>query len=226
MDLLDRIDRQIEQKHLLSHPFYTAWAAGTLPKAQMHEYARQYFAFESSFPRFLSALHSRTEDATVRQRILENLWDEEHGANNHAEMWLQFAEGIGVSRDSVIGATRNDATSALVDMYRDITAQDSIAEGVAAIYAYERQVPDVAPSKIDGLAKHYGISDGPALTFFKVHGELDVEHSGEEREMLGELASAEGVDEERVSAAAQRALDAWWNFLSAVYQPEAEAVPS
>ncbi len=226
MDLLDRIDRQIEQKHLLTHPFYTAWAAGTLPKERMQEYARQYFAFESSFPRFLSALHSRTEEASVRQRILENLWDEEHGTNNHAEMWLHFADGIGVPREDVIGAARNEATTALVEMYREITTQDTPAEGVAAIYAYERQVPDVAPSKIDGLARHYGITDGPALTFFKVHGELDVEHSTEEREMLGELASAEGVDEERVSGAAQRALDAWWNFLSAIYLPETEAAPA
>ena len=71
MDLLDRIDRQIDDKHLLKHPFYTKWATGTLPREAMQEYARQYFAFESSFPQFLSALHSRTADAAVRQRILD-----------------------------------------------------------------------------------------------------------------------------------------------------------
>jgi len=222
MDILERIDRQIEQKHLLNHPFYRAWAAGTLPRDAMREYARQYFAFESSFPRFLSALHSRTEDAAVRQRILENLWDEEHGSENHAELWLRFAEGIGVSREDVTTAQRNAATQALVDLYTHVTREAPVAEGVAAIYAYERQVPDVAPSKIDGLAKHYGITDGPALTFFRLHGELDVEHSGEEREMLGELVAADGVDQEAVSGAAQGALDAWWNFLSGVYPASAE----
>ena len=101
MDLLEKIDRQIDAKHLLNHPFYTKWNEGTLPREALAEYARQYYAFESSFPRFLSALHSRTEDAGVRQRILDNLWDEEHGKDNHAEMWLQFAEGIGVARDDV-----------------------------------------------------------------------------------------------------------------------------
>jgi pyrroloquinoline-quinone synthase len=225
MELLDRIDRQIEQKHLLQHPFYRAWVDGTLPREDMQDYARQYFAFESSFPRFLSALHSRTEEAAVRQRILENLWDEEHGSENHAELWLRFAEGIGVSRDDVVAAPWNAATQALIDLYTQITRESPPAEGVAAIYAYERQVPDVAPSKLEGLARHYGISDGPALEFFRLHGELDVEHSGEEREMLGELAASEGVDQEAVSGAAQAALDAWWNFLSAVHAPSREAVP-
>ena len=225
MDLLDRIDRRIDAKHLLQHPFYTKWAYGTLPRASLQEYARQYYAFESSFPRFLSALHSRTEDAGVRQRILDNLWDEEHGADNHAEMWLQFAEGIGVPRDEVRAAPRNEATQALVDTYRDVVTGQPVAEGVAAIYAYERQVPEVAQSKIDGLKKHYGISDGPALRFFVVHGVLDIEHSGHERDMLAELAAdADEAGEEAIESTTQRALDAWWNFLSAVDMPAAEAV--
>jgi pyrroloquinoline-quinone synthase len=222
MDLLDRIDRQIDAKHLLNHPFYTKWNEGTLAREALQEYARQYYAFESSFPRFLSALHSRTEDAGVRQRILDNLWDEEHGKDNHAEMWLQFAEGIGLARDDVTSAPRNAATQSLVDMYREVTTEQPVAEGVAAIYAYERQVPEVAQTKIDGLKRHYGIDDAAALRFFVIHGVLDIEHSGHERDMLGELAV--GQDAEGISSTTQRALDAWWDFLSAVDMPAAEPV--
>src|SRR5207302_441240 len=83
---------------LLTHPFYTKWVAGTLPRECLQEYARQYHAFESSFPTFLSAIHSRTEDRGVRQALLENLWDEEHGEANHRELWLRFAEGVGGGR--------------------------------------------------------------------------------------------------------------------------------
>ena len=61
MELLDRLDSMIDKRHLLNHPFYTKWAEGTLPKEALQEYARQYYAFEASFPRYLSALHSRTE---------------------------------------------------------------------------------------------------------------------------------------------------------------------
>jgi pyrroloquinoline-quinone synthase len=221
MDVLDTLDEMIDERHLLKHPFYTKWAEGTLPVEALQEYARQYYAFESAMPRYLSAIHSRTESAAVRQQILDNLWDEEHGKENHAELWLRFCDGIGVARDDVRAATPNEATRALLDTYEDTTRNGSVAEGVAALYAYERQVPQVAGSKIDGLERHYGITDNRSLSFFKVHGVLDIEHSGAEREMLGTLI-ADG-DESRVEDATNRALEAWWNFLSAVDQPAAVA---
>jgi pyrroloquinoline-quinone synthase len=217
MDVLDRLDAMIDERHLLKHPFYTKWAEGTLPLTALQDYARQYYAFESAMPRFLSALHTRTPDKAVRQQILDNLWDEEHGKDNHAELWLRFAEGIGVAREDVQSATRNEATQALTDTYFEITADEPVAAGVAALYAYERQVPQVAGSKIEGLEKHYGITDERALKFFIVHGVLDIEHSGAEREMLGELAR--NTQDQPIESATQRALDAWWNFLSAVDQP-------
>jgi pyrroloquinoline-quinone synthase len=220
MNLLTRIDEMIDERHLLKHPFYTKWTAGELPKEAMQEYARQYFAFESAMPRFLSAIHSRTENANARQQILDNLWDEEHGRDNHAELWLRFAEGIGVSRDDVLTAEHNDATRALVDTYAEIAYDATPAEGIAALYAYERQVPQTAESKIHGLQEHYGVDDKRTTSFFAVHGVMDIEHSGAEREMLGELAA--DSSEPAIEKATQRALDAWWNFLSAVDQPAME----
>ena len=221
MDLLDRIDAMIDERHLLKHPFYTKWAEGTLPREALQEYSRQYYAFESAMPRFLSAIHSRTESAPVRQHLLDNLWDEEHGRVNHAELWLRFAEGIGVDRDDVRSAEPNAATQALVDTYSELSRGASVAEGVAALYAYERQVPQVAGSKIDGLKRHYELDDKRALAFFVVHGEMDIEHSGAEREVLGQLAA--DADPAPIEEATRRALDAWWNFLSAVDQPAATA---
>lgn len=217
MELLDRLDQMIDEHHLLKHPFYTKWAEGTLPLEAMQEYARQYFAFESAMPRFLSAIHSRTESAAARQQLLDNLWDEEHGSVNHAELWLRFAEGIGVARDEVVNAEPNAATQALVDAYSELSREASVAEGVAALYAYERQVPEVAGSKIDGLERHYGVADARTKSFFVVHGEMDIEHSGAERAMLAELA-ADG-DPQPIEHATRRALEAWWNFLTAVDMP-------
>jgi pyrroloquinoline-quinone synthase len=213
MELIERIEEMIEGRHLLTHSFYTKWVAGTLPKEALQEYARQYYAFESSFPRFLSAIHSRSERPDVRGALLENLWDEEHGTANHAELWLRFAEGIGVERESVRGAEWNHASRALVDSYRTASTEAPVAAGVAAIYAYERQVPRVAQAKIEGLRAHYGITSGPALAFFETHATLDVEHSDAERRIVAELGPKH---EEEILAATSDALDAWWGFLSAV----------
>jgi pyrroloquinoline-quinone synthase len=215
MDLLDRIDALIAERHLLKHPFYTKWRAGELTREALQDYARQYYAFESTFPRLLSALHTRSDRPDVRQSLLDNLWDEEHGEVNHAEMWLRFGEGIGADRASVRSAELNDGTRALLDSYWTSVSDAPIAAGIAALYAYEGQVPEVAAEKIRGLVEQYGIDDPRTLAFFMVHSTLDVEHSGAERSMIAALAPTP-ADEEAVLASTRGALDAWWGFLDAV----------
>jgi pyrroloquinoline quinone (PQQ) biosynthesis protein C len=71
------------------------------------------------------------------------------------------------------------------------------------------------------LKQHFDVTDKRALRFFVVHGVLDIEHSGAEREMLGVLT--EGADPAPVEQTTSRTLDAWWNFLSAVDMPETVA---
>jgi pyrroloquinoline-quinone synthase len=213
MDLLTEIEDRIRDRHLLTHPFYTSWVAGTLPMEAMQEYARQYYAFESSFPRVLSALHSRSDRSDVRQSLLENLWDEEHGEANHAELWLRFAEGIGAGREATRDGARNEATDRLVSGYRSASTNGPVAAGVAAVYAYEAQVPAVAQAKIDGLKANYGIDDPATLAFFELHAELDVEHSTAERKIIEDLGAGH---EAEVLAATDQAHDDWWGFLDAV----------
>jgi len=215
MDLLERVDALIAERHLLKHPFYTKWRDGTLSAEALQDYARQYYAFESTFPRLLSALHTRSDRPEVRQSLLDNLWDEEHGEVNHAELWLRFAEGIGADRESVRGARLNDGTKALLDAYWTAVADSSIAAGIAALYAYEGQVPEVASEKIRGLVDRYGVDDPRTLAFFTVHSTLDVEHSGAERSMIATLAPTQ-AEEDAVLNATRAALDGWWRFLDAV----------
>jgi pyrroloquinoline-quinone synthase len=213
MDLIARIDELIAERHLLRHPFYTKWTQGTLPLSALQDYACQYYRFEFSFPRFLSAVHSRTEDPEIRRGILDNLIDEERGDENHTELWLRFAESIGVSRAEVLAAEPNEATTALIDTYRETTTDATVAAGLAAIYAYERQFPEVAAAKADGLKEHFGIDGGEGLRFFDVHRTLDVAHAAAEREAIDALADG---DADEVVAGAKGALDAWWSFLDAV----------
>jgi pyrroloquinoline-quinone synthase len=215
MNLLDRLDAMIDERHLLKHPFYTRWNEGTLPMEALQEYARQYYAFESAMPRFLSALHTRTADKAVRQQILDNLWDEEHGEVNHAELWLRFAEGMGVARDEVRNAEPNEGTQALMAAYWGLATDGVPASGIAAMYAYEAQVPEVATEKINGLRDRYGIDDQRTLAFFTVHSTLDLEHSGAERDAIRRTTATEAEADAAVDATRQ-ALDAWWGFLDAV----------
>ena len=88
-----------------------------------------------------------------------------------------------------------------------VPAAKAVAEGLAALYAYESQIPEVSRSKREGLAAFYGISDSEATRFFSVHEKADVWHRQVEREALGKVA-ATPEERERALAAASRCLDA------------------
>ena len=94
---LDQIDKDIAAKHLLKHPFYLAWTRGELSREALADYAQQYYQHVAAFPTYLSAIHANCDDQSTRKELLNNLIDEEAGSPNHPELWLNFAEGLGVS---------------------------------------------------------------------------------------------------------------------------------
>jgi pyrroloquinoline-quinone synthase len=212
--LLTRIQNQIEKQSLLTHPFYRAWQAGELSIEDLQIYAGQYYFFEANFPRFLSAIHSKCEDREVRQSILDNLWDEEHGEVNHLAMWLDFCVGLGLERDLVEFTPIQPKTQKLLDAYFNACNDGTCSQGLAAMYAYEAQVAQVALEKIRGLKEFYGIDSSETLQFFEVHGILDEDHSA--KEAVAIVSQTLPESESQVEAALQLALDAWWGFLDGV----------
>jgi pyrroloquinoline-quinone synthase len=207
-----RIREVLEERSLLKHPFYQEWTAGTLDRGRLQEYARQYFHFEAAFPRFLSAIHTRTESATIRQLILDNLWDEEHGERNHPALWLEFAGALGVSADEVRASAPRPETTALVEHFHRTSREAPVAEALATLFAYEGQVPAVAGQKISGLAGNYGFTPDQ-YEFFTVHQLADVAHSGAEVQAIEESCT----DEDAVVAATRAACDRLWAFLDGCY---------
>jgi pyrroloquinoline-quinone synthase len=211
---LDQIDKDIAAKHLLTHSFYLAWTRGELSKEALADYARQYYHHVAAFPTYLSAVHARCDDQGTRKQLLNNLMDEESGSPNHPELWLNFAQGLGVSESDVRKSETWSETKNLIDTFRSVCRDGSTAEGLAALYAYESQIPAICESKIDGLKKHYGFSDPKHYEYFSVHIEADREHSAAERKMLSEYISKQNV--ESVRAAVNRVLGALWDMLSGV----------
>ncbi|HEY4639990.1 MAG TPA: CADD family putative folate metabolism protein [Thermoanaerobaculia bacterium] len=206
------LDVQIASKHLLDHPFYQRWSAGTLTRAELQEYARQYWHYALAFPTFVSGIHAHTDDLATRQLLLENLIEEERGSENHPELWLRFCESLGLNRDEVVSCVPNPATRALIDSMRSLAREGALHEGLAALYAYESQIPAVAKAKIAGLAQFYSM-DAPA--FFTVHEEADVHHSATSRELLARLCNDDAKTAQAENATS-RVLDALYGFLDSV----------
>src|SRR5216110_3652208 len=218
---LDKIDSDIAVKHLLKHPFYLAWTRGELSKEALADYARQYYHHVAAFPTYLSAVHTNCDDQETRKQLISNLIDEEAGSPNHPELWLKFAEGFDVSDVDARSAKKQPETKNLIDTFRSVCGNGSTADGLAALYAYESQIPAICESKIDGLKRRYAFTDPKHYEYFSVHIEADREHSAAERKMLGAYIDNQNID--NVRASARRVLDALWEMLSGVCRRHAIA---
>src|SRR5271165_6783268 len=116
--ILGEIDARVASQHLLQHPFYQAWSRGDLSLEALRDYATQYYHHVAAFPTYLSAVHTQTENAEVRRHILSNLVDEEAGSPNHPELWLRFAESLGLDRTEVQRSAQWPATKKLIEDFR------------------------------------------------------------------------------------------------------------
>lgn len=202
--------------YLLNHPFYQAWMEGRLSMETLQDYARQYYQHVEAFPSYLQNAIKHCSDETTQATLEENLSEEDGSAHgiSHPDLWLQFAEGLGVPQDEVKNAKLRSGIKKVVNTFT-ISSRDSLPDALGSLYAYESQVPEIANSKIEGLKKYYGIQDNRTLAFFEVHMGADIQH----RESL--LRLIENLPQEqkkRAQVAANEASSVLWDFLSDIYK--------
>jgi pyrroloquinoline-quinone synthase len=214
-DALARLDAAIEERHLLKHPFYQAWQAGQLNRATFQLYAAQYYRHVEAFPRQLRSLAKRSDEG-LREIVLENLAEEENPARPHPKLWRDFAAAVGVSEDTLRFCPSLPGTLDLVDTFQDICSKRTPGEAVAALYAYESQVPEIAAAKVEGLQRFYGVVQPEALAYFTVHEEADKAHRAAWRGWLEANLSQE--EEGCALSTAKDALNALWGVLDGVHQ--------
>ncbi|MBI1888793.1 MAG: iron-containing redox enzyme family protein, partial [Candidatus Spechtbacteria bacterium] len=168
--------------------------------------------------------HLRCPIREIRQDILQNLWDEEHGPDNHRKLWLDFCEKLGLNRVEIERTADNahthkyssdypvlQGTHDLLVTYTRLANVINYQDGLAALYAYESQIPVIARAKIRSMHEHYNIHDLKALQFFVTHYTQDVEHATNEAQ--GIVMYISQADCHRIEESAREALDAWWGFL-------------
>ena len=213
--LIAEINRRIKEKSILKHPFYVDWKSGKLSKSMIREYSKQYYKHVAAFPQYLSAVHSKIDDSDDRRLILQNLMDEESGEKNHPQLWINFGKALGLTKKEIKNEAAIKTTNEFVNHFKTIISEGQIVEGIAALYAYESQIPKVSDEKIKGLVKFYGVDSKEGLEYFEVHKKADVEHSAAERKLIGKYAQDEAT-QKKVLEAVDKTLDAYWNMLTGV----------
>src|SRR5229473_3814089 len=208
-EFFKQLDTRIAQFDLLCHPFYKAWSAGELSRDDLREYARDYYHHVNAFPTYLAELSMRLEESELRRAVLANLADEkgcdDATGNNpeHSELWLDFAEGMGTSRN-LRGHEPVAEIKNLTTFFHGVASEGTPEEALAAFYAYESQVPRVAAEKARGLREIYG-ADEKTYEYFTLHTTADVYHSRTWRHQLAKLVEGNPKAAEKALNAGEKA---------------------
>jgi pyrroloquinoline-quinone synthase len=220
-EFFEQLDARIGKYDLLCHPFYKAWSAGELDRDDLREYAQDYYHHVEAFPSYLAALGMRLEEGELRRAVLANMCDEKgvdgrpgRDSVPHSELWLDFAEGMGSSRNldwhSPVPEIRE-----LVRHFHQVASEGTPEEALAAFYAYESQVPRVAKEKERGLREMYG-ADDKTCGYFSLHATADVYHSRVWRKQLEKRIEANPETADAALDAAEKTARLLWKALDGI----------
>jgi len=227
-EFFSQLEARIAPYDLLCHPFYKAWAAGELTRDDLRGYAQDYYRQVEAFPSYLAAFGLRLEEGELRHAVLTNMCDEKGvegrrgmGSVPHADLWLDFAEGM--------GSTRNlDWHSPVPEIYQlirhfhHVAGEGSPEEALAAFYVYESQVPRIAREKERGLRDRYG-ADDKTCGYFALHAVADVYHSQVWRKQLEKRIAAHPETADAALEAAENAARMLWKALDGIEARRAAA---
>jgi pyrroloquinoline quinone (PQQ) biosynthesis protein C len=200
----DALAEALAGRHLLTHPFYRRWEAGSLAEGELAAYAEQYRLIERALPATLNDIAAGLPDGRARDLVESNLADELGVPAAHTALFESFAQAAGAASE----AEPTPATSALLGAVRQASLVGPV-NALAMVAAYEVQASDIAASKAEGLRHHYGM-DAQGTRFWDVHTSQEAAHADWSIEALADLEADPAV----VRAAAQVAADAWWDFLT------------
>jgi pyrroloquinoline-quinone synthase len=217
----EQVETSIARYDLLTHPFYKAWAAGELTRDDLREYARQYYHHVQAFPGYLAEFALRLDEGKLRRAVLANMCDEKGSAGGsgkdsvpHSELWLDFAEGMGATRDMNRHLPVPEIEE-LIRYFHTVASEGKPEEALAAFYAYESQVPRIAKEKERGLREMYG-ADDKTCGYFSLHATADIYHSNIWRKQLEKRVAANPETAEAALAAAEGAARKLWNALDGI----------
>jgi pyrroloquinoline-quinone synthase len=212
--LIERIDYEIEKQSLLKHVFYQMWSEGKLTINHLQGYSKEYFQLVKVVPKFVENIFNAIADPSLKRAVGQNLKEE----SEHIEPWIMFSTAMGVQRNDLTSYKGENETNMAVSTLSQLTER-SLEEAVAAMYAYEKELPKISRSKIHGLKKFYGVQSNEATKYLEIHEEVDLRHSEVWKNILKTIPEEK---QERALNAAFSSLEAQNKLLDSVHKKYVE----
>ena len=195
--LVQKIDKMIEERSLLKHPFYEMWSAGELTKESLAGYSKEYFQLVKAIPSFMDPIIEKAP-----QSVLGELVENQQEEYDHVGPWIKFAAELGVSESELSEYQGLEKTNQAVSELSELMV--TYEGGACAMYAFEKEIPKISLTKLDGLAEFYGITSDGATKYFKLHTEADIRHAASWRNIIEQS----GKDSENLIHIADKSIHA------------------
>ena len=173
----------IEERSLLKHPFYQMWSDGKLTQESLAGYSKEYFQLVKAVPSFMTPIIEKSPGSVVSELV-----DNQQEESDHIKPWISFAGELGISEEELTSYAGTAKTQKAVSDLNQL--MDTFDGGACAMYAFEKEIPKISQTKLDGLAEFYGMTSNEATEYFKLHTEADIRHAASWRNIL-EKSSAD-----------------------------------
>lgn len=207
MNLIKQIDEMIEERSLLKHPFYQMWSDGKLTLDSLTGYSKEYFQLVKAVPSFMTPIIEKAPNSVISELI-----DNQQEESIHIKSWVKFAGELGVSEYELIHYEGLEKTRKSVLELSEL--MNTYEGGACAMYAFEKEIPKISQTKLDGLAEFYGMSNEDATEYFKLHTEADIRHAASWKNILEKTST----DSDNLIRIADKSISAQNLLLDSCYE--------
>lgn len=205
--LIKKIDEMIEERSLLKHPFYQMWSDGKLTQDSLKGYSKEYFQLVKAVPNFMNPLVEQAPDSMVKELVFN-----QQEETQHIEPWIRFAKALGIQEKELKEYEGLPQTQrAVADLY---SLMDNYEDGACAMYAFEKEIPKISQTKLDGLVEFYGLNSEDATKYFELHTEADIRHAAAWQKILEDSKE----DHQRLIEIADKSISAQNRLLDGCYE--------
>lgn len=190
-------DCEPTRKRVLAHPIWTLMMKLKLNEEATRNFMLGLWPFIERFPSFMALNLLKTKygrsrgDDMARRWLVRNIRVEQ----NHAEYWINWAEGAGVARDTILHSPIPHGTDGLARWCEDISSRGTLAAGmIATNYAIEGVTGDWSQMVYDSRAYRESFehsSRASSLRWLHLHAAYDDTHPWEALDIVCTLMGHE-----------------------------------
>jgi len=182
-ELLSQLDEGLFHpvRNRLEHPFVRAVMAGTATKNQIAGWLHQFSLWADPSNKLFGVLWAKCPDEDLRQGILENMLEEEHGESSQTAGHMELIEAtlgeLGWDKKRCDDDDLHVESWAIRHWWEVVFRDRSFVEGLASLsYAGERLNPLVFGRLEQGLREHYDLSENGLLSVAVHASDVEEEH--------------------------------------------------